>query len=255
MASEAELKQIMSLIDLTSLEGKDTVDDIQTLCEKAMANGVAAVCVFPTLVKAAKGFLSGSGIKVASVAGGFPAGQIPLELKENEVKYALDQGADEIDMVINRGRFLSRNYNDTADEITALKSLCGKRTLKVILETGELGAVANISRASALAMKAGADFIKTSTGKISVGATPESVRTMLQEIKIYFDASGRKVGIKPAGGIPDGKTAALYYNMTKEIVGPDWLQPSLLRFGASRLVDSLLSEMKGEKKDGQTTGY
>ncbi|MCC7301549.1 MAG: deoxyribose-phosphate aldolase [Bacteroidia bacterium] len=233
---------ILSLIDLTSLEGKDTAEDIHRLCEKALRHKVAAVCVYPTMVQTARQILSGSGIRVASVAGGFPGGQLPLRLKENEVRYALDEGADEIDMVINRGKFLEHNYNANSDEIASLKSLCGKRTLKVILETGELGSETNISRASALAIKAGADFIKTSTGKIPAGASPAAVAGMLLEIKRALAETGKRTGIKPAGGIPDAKTACGYIAMTRAVLGNEWISPERFRIGASRLVDQLAGE-------------
>lgn len=250
-ASPSDLKTCLGLIDLTSLEGRDTAEDIRRLCEKALRYKVSAVCVYPTLVRIAKKELEGSGIKVASVAGGFPSGKTSLDIKEQETKFALDEGADEIDMVIDRGKFLEREYQYTSDEIASLKSLCGKRALKVILETGELKTTESIARASGIAIKAGADFIKTSTGKIPVGATPEAVIAMLGEILSTFEKTGRRVGIKPSGGIPDAPTAALYFFLVREVLGQEWLTPSMFRFGASRLADAL----SGISNNSQGSGY
>lgn len=246
-----DLRLMMGLIDLTSLEGKDTSADIGRLCEKAQRHSVAGVCVYPMLVRYARKHLGNSNIRLASVAGGFPGGQIPLHLKEEETKFAIAEGADEIDMVINRGKFLEQEYNYTADEIASLKSICGNTTLKVILETGELGSLEMVARAADIAIKAGADFVKTSTGKISTGATPEAVMVMMNEIKKAFVSTGKKTGIKPSGGIPDAKTAAMYYFLVREVLGNDWLQSSLFRFGASRLVDAL----SGEDVKTRSGGY
>ena len=258
-----ELKLVLSCVDLTSLEGKDTEATIRELCTKAIKSNVAAVCVYPSLVSTASAALKDTSIKVASVAGGFPSGQLPLELKVEEAKYALQQGADEIDMVISRKEFLQKNYAFTVKEVTALKEICGNRTLKVILETGELETHENIALASRLAMEGGADFIKTSTGKINGNATLQDVWVMLQEIKKHFDRTGKLVGIKPSGGIADGATAIKYSRLTAALLGKDWLTPSFFRIGASRLVNNLMSEIDGldqsatmsEKKAQTNTHY
>lgn len=243
-----ELKRALSCIDLTSLEGKDTEASIQELCKKGITTGVAAICVYPTLVKTAKNALKNTTIKVASVAGAFPSGQLPLHLRLEEVKYALTEGADEIDMVINRGEFLGGNHAFTLQEVAAVKAVCGKTTLKVILETGELETTENIALASRLAIEGGADFIKTSTGKIAVNATLPYVYVMLKEIRAYRDQTGKKVGIKASGGIADGVTAVQYMRLTEQVLGKEWLQPALFRIGASRLVNNLVSELNNISK-------
>lgn len=234
-----ELERVLSCIDLTSLEGKDTDQSIATLCNKAMETGVAAVCVYPSLVKVAKNILNATSIKVASVAGAFPSGQLPLPLRLEEVKYALDEGADEIDMVISRREFLQGNYAFTSEEVAAVKAACGRATLKVILETGELETLENTALASRIAIEAGADFIKTSTGKITVNATLPHTYIMLKEIKMHYDKTGKRIGMKPSGGIADGETAVKYLRLTEELLGKEWLQPNLFRFGASRLLDKI----------------
>ncbi|MBA3971204.1 MAG: deoxyribose-phosphate aldolase [Bacteroidetes bacterium] len=254
-ASKEELKLALSLIDLTTLEGKDTAMKVKEMCRKAVESGTAAVCVYPALVSIAKSELNNSSQKVASVAGGFPAGQLPLNLRLAEAKYAIEQGADEIDMVISRGRFLEGDHEFVYDEVAAFKSVCGAVKLKVILETGELETLDNIRLASDIAINAGADFIKTSTGKIPVNATLQTMCVMLQAISDYYKETGIKCGIKPSGGISDGNTAAQYLRLTESIVGKEWLQPSLFRIGASRLVDTLIAEISGKehtnaKKDG-----
>ncbi len=239
---------ILGMIDLTTLEGSDTDDKVRKLCEKAMSfeglglglPNVAAVCVYPTLLGVARKALHGSGIKVASVAGAFPSGQSPLFVKVAEVSYAIDQGAEEIDMVISRGKFLEGEYNLVYDEIAAIVDTCGKAHLKVILETGELQSATNIRRASEIAMDAGAHFIKTSTGKVSPAATPEAMLVMLDAIKDHHESTGRKVGIKPAGGIADPETALKYYRLTQNVLGDAWMHKDWLRFGASRLADALV---------------
>ncbi|MBI4946336.1 MAG: deoxyribose-phosphate aldolase [Bacteroidetes bacterium] len=236
-ATKEELRLILSLIDLSSLEGKDNEKSISILCEKAKKFETAAVCVYPTLVATAKKNLNGTKIKIASVAGAFPSGQLPLNLRIEEVKYAISEGADEIDMVISRGKFLEENFNVVSEEISAFKKTCEGKILKVILETGELESIGNIRKASEIAIDAGADFIKTSTGKTSVNATLESVCAMLLTIK----DSGKKVGIKPSGGITDGETAVKYLRLTEKILGSGWLKPELFRFGASRLADSIFT--------------
>ena len=236
-AAKAELRLALSLTDLTSLEGKDNEKTIISLCEKAKNYKTSAVCVYPSLVSVAKKQLKGTKIKVASVAGAFPSGQLPLHLRMEEVKFAISEGADEIDMVISRGKFLEENYKAVSTEISAFKKICGEKTLKVILETGELKTPANIRKAAKTAIDAGADFLKTSTGKISANATMESVCVMLLAIK----DSGKKIGIKPSGGISEGDTASKYLRLTEKILGKEWLNPQLFRFGASRLADNIFS--------------
>lgn len=248
-----ELKLVLSCVDLTSLEGKDTEATIRELCTKAIKSNVAAVCVYPSLVSTASAALKDTSIKVASVAGGFPSGQLPLELKVEEAKYALQQGADEIDMVISRREFLQKNYAFTVKEVSAIKAVCGNKVLKVILETGELETAENIALASRLSIEGGADFIKTSTGKISGNATLADVWVMLQEIKQHFEKTGKKVGIKPSGGIADGETAVKYSRLTEKLLGKEWLTPALFRIGASRLVTNLMNEINGvEQPKAQT---
>lgn len=238
-----ELRAVLSCIDLTSLEGKDTDMRIRELCKKAVSTGVAAVCVYPTLVHSAKKVLKDTSIKIASVAGGFPSGQLPLKLRLEEVKYAIEEGADEIDMVISRREFLQKNYAFTKEEVASVKSVCGKATLKVILETGELESIENVALASRLAMEGGADFIKTSTGKINQHATPEHVFVMLNEIQIHYQQTGNRVGIKPSGGITDGAIAVQYLRLVQHILGKEWTRPALFRMGASRLVDNILKQV------------
>ena len=242
-ASKAELQLILSLIDLTSLEGKDNEKSISALCDKAKKFKTAAVCVYPTLVSVAKNNLKGTKIKVASVAGAFPSGQSLLKIRLDEVKFALDEGADEIDMVISRGKFLQGDFKFISKEVSAFKEVCKNKTLKVILETGELDSFENISRASEIAIESGGDFIKTSTGKIPVNATLESVCAMLLAIK----HSGKKNGIKPSGGISDSETAVKYLRLAENILGKSWLTPELFRFGASRLADNIFSQLSGNQ--------
>jgi deoxyribose-phosphate aldolase len=253
-ASKEELKLALSLIDLTTLEGKDTTERVKELCKKALDSGTAAVCVYPTLVSTAKAALKDSGKKVASVAGGFPSGQLPLKLRLAEAEYAIEQGADEIDMVISRGKFLEGDHEFIYAEIAAFKKTCGPVKLKVILETGELETLDNIRIASDIALNAGADFIKTSTGKIAVNATLPAICVMLLAIKDHYEATGKKCGIKPSGGISDGNTAAQFLRLTEMIVGKDWLAPDLFRFGASRLVDNLISEINGVQQSNSNKG-
>lgn len=239
---------ILGMIDLTTLEGADTDEKVRKLCMKAMSfhalgmglPDVAAVCVYPTLVAVARKALAGSGIRVAAVAGAFPAGLSPLYIKVAEVSYAVDQGAEEIDMVISRGKFLEGEYGFVYDEIAAIREACGGAHLKVILETGELQTATNIRRASEIAMEAGAHFIKTSTGKFPVAATPEAMLVMLDAMAAYHEKTGRQVGIKPAGGIAAPETALTYYRLTEATLGPQWLHKESLRFGASRLADALV---------------
>src|SRR6186713_1863778 len=245
------LKLAISMMDLTTLEGKDTPGKVAFLCRKAMqpadprydVPSCAAVCVYPNLVRAAKKFLGDSGVKVASVATGFPSGLMPLRLKLEEVRSAARDGADEIDMVINRGVFLAGEHARVADEIAATKEACGEAHLKVILETGELQTYDNVRIASEIAMRAGADFIKTSTGKVSPAATMPVTLVMLEAIRDYFYETGIRIGMKPAGGIRNAKQALAYLVMVKETLGDDWLSPDLFRFGASTLVNDVLMQI------------
>ncbi|MBQ0141480.1 MAG: deoxyribose-phosphate aldolase [Prevotellaceae bacterium] len=243
------LRQVFTCIDNTTLEGCDNRARVQTLCERSLKlqdqslqiGHVAAVCVYPVFVRQARQLLSGSGIKVASVAGAFPSGQSPLPVKLQEIKYALDEGADEIDMVISRGSFLEGDYAKVFDEIAAIRSLVADRTLKVILETGELQSEANIAKASEIAIEAGADFIKTSTGKIAVSATLEAAKVMLESIKKHHDNTGKWVGFKAAGGISTPEEVLKYYQLAVSIVGKEQTTNQFFRIGASRLTDRLFS--------------
>lgn len=230
---------MLSLLDLTTLEGNDTGEKVRRLCVKAMKYNVAAVCLYPNMVRPAKKVLKDSPVKVASVAGGFPGGMTSREIKIAEVKWALSEGADEIDIPISRGKFLEGEYNYVFDEIAEIKSACGKASLKVILETGELGTLDNVRKASEIAINAGADFIKTSTGKIQPGATLPATLVMLDAIHDYYQTTGKKVGIKPAGGIKTAEQALQYFILVRETLGNDWLTPELFRFGASSLIDDL----------------
>ena len=245
------LKIAISMMDLTTLEGKDTPGKIAFLCRKAMqpldpqyqVPSCAAVCVYPNLVRVAKKFLGNSGVKVASVATAFPTGLMPLKLKLEEVRTAVRNGADEIDMVIDRGVFLAGDHQRVFDEIAATKEACGPAHLKVILETGELQTYDNVRVASDIAMHAGADFIKTSTGKVSPAATMPVTLVMLEAIRDFFYATGIRIGMKPAGGIRTAKQALAYLVMVKETLGDDWLTPDLFRFGASTLVNDVLMQI------------
>jgi deoxyribose-phosphate aldolase len=251
------LKMVLSMIDLTTLEGMDTPGKIKQLCYKARhlhdsvpgIPTVAAVCVYPNYVALAKQELEKSQIKVASVATAFPSGNSSLEQKLNDVKRAVDQGADEIDMVISRGRFLAGDRTYVYDEIAAVKEVCGLARLKTILETGELGTLDNVRRASDIAIAAGSDFIKTSTGKIQPAATMPVTLVMLQAIRDHYFRSGEMVGMKPAGGISKSKLALHYLIMVKETLGPEWLDSHWFRFGASSLANDVLmqyvSQLKG----------
>jgi deoxyribose-phosphate aldolase len=241
--------------DLTTLEGQDTPGKVAALCSKAIrpdpsdpnVPSVAAVCVYPNLVPVAKARLEESGVKVASVATAFPSGQSPLRIKVAEVAAAVELGADEVDMVIDRGAFLSGRYAQVYDEIVAVKEACGDAHLKVILEVSELGTYDNVRRASLLAMAAGADFIKTSTGKLPGAATLPVQLVMLEAIRDVFDETGRRVGMKAAGGIRASKNAIQYLVQVNEILGPDWLTPDLYRLGASSLVNDILMQLRKEK--------
>ncbi|MDP4597063.1 MAG: deoxyribose-phosphate aldolase [Crocinitomicaceae bacterium] len=244
------LRMALSMIDLTTLEGKDTPAKVRQLCYKAQHLHdqaadlpiVAAVCVYPTMVGVAKQALGNSGIKVASVSTAFPSGQAPFEVKKLDTLYALDNGADEIDMVISRGRFLAGDYQFVYDEIAAIKALCGAARLKVIFETGELDSLDQVRKISDLAIAAGADFIKTSTGKIQPAATFPVVLTMLGAIKDHYDKTGQMIGMKPAGGISSSKLALQHLLLVKEVLGEAWLSNEWYRFGASSLANDLLMQ-------------
>jgi deoxyribose-phosphate aldolase len=253
-AKQAGIRLAISMLDLTTLEGKDSEGKVRQLCQKAMhpqpgdptVPHVAAVCVYPNLVPAAKAALSGSGVHIASVATGFPAGLVPLPVKLEETRRAVAMGADEIDMVIDRGAFLSGDYPGVFEEIVAVKAACGDAHLKVILETGELETYDAVRRASHLAMAAGADFIKTSTGKVQPASTPGVVLVMLEAIRDHYFETGRRVGLKPAGGIKTTKQALHLLVMVKETLGDAWLTPDLFRIGASTVTNDLLMQLVKE---------
>ncbi len=246
------LKMVLGMIDLTTLEGQDTPGKVRQLCQKAIhlhdalpdLPHVAAVCVYPTMVGVAKQALGDHDIKVASVATAFPSGMAPRQIKLEETRIAVDEGADEIDMVISRGAFLQGEYGYVFDEIAAIKEACGDAHLKVILETGELGTYDRVRRASVLAMHAGADFIKTSTGKIQPAATLPVTLVMLQAIRDYYYATDRMVGMKPAGGISNAKLAVHYLVMLRETLGTAWMTPDWFRFGASSLANDVLMQIQ-----------
>ncbi|MFA5298459.1 MAG: deoxyribose-phosphate aldolase [Lutibacter sp.] len=263
-SKEKGLKLALSMIDLTTLEGKDTKGKVQQLCYKGMhpheslnnLPTVAAICVYPSFVGIAKKALQGSDIQVASVATAFPSGQSSLEVKLLDVKYAVDQGADEIDMVISRGQFLAGNYQFVFDEIATIKEACGKAHLKVILETGELDTLNNVRKASEIAMYAGADFIKTSTGKIQPAATLPVTYVMLDAIKDFYLKTGKMVGMKPAGGISTSKIALQYLVMLNEVLGEKWMNKTYFRFGASSLLNDILMQLvKAETGIYQSPNY
>lgn len=250
------LKLALSMIDLTTLEGKDTTGKVQQMCYKAMhphdempdLPQVAAVCVYPKWVSLAKKTLEKSTIKVASVATAFPSGSLATEMKLQEVKFAVEAGADEVDMVISRSHFLQGDFQFVFDEIAATKAVCGKKVrLKVILETGELVTLDNVRKASQIAIAAGADFIKTSTGKIKPAATPQVTLVMLETIRDHYLKTGKMIAMKPAGGISDSKTALQYLVMLKETLGNNWLSPEWFRFGASSLTNDLLLQLAKQK--------
>ena len=248
------LKLALAMIDLTTLEGADSPGKVRQMCYKAkhlhdaMAElpHVAAVCVYPTLVRIAKEELKGSGINVAAVATGFPSGQYPLNVKLDDTRYAVSEGADEIDMVISRGHFLAGDYQYVFDEIAQVKEACGAAHLKVILETGELGTFDQVRKASDIAMHAGADFIKTSTGKVTPAATLPVTLVMLEAIRDFYHVTGKKIGMKPAGGISTAKTAIQYLVVLRETLGQDWMTPDLFRIGASRLANDILMQLAKE---------
>ncbi len=253
-AKVAGLKLAISMMDLTTLEGKDSPGKVRQLCQKARwpsddpsIPSCAAVCVYPKLVPVAKKALEGTNIKVASVATAFPSGLSALDVKLIDVRRAVEMGADEIDMVIDRGAMLAGEHGAVFDEIAAVKEACQQAHLKVILETGELGSYDCVRRASQIAMLAGADFIKTSTGKITPAATPPVTLVMLEAIRDYYYVSGKKIGMKPAGGIRTAKQALHYLVLVKETLGDEWLTPEMFRFGASTLLNDVLMQLEKEK--------
>jgi deoxyribose-phosphate aldolase len=242
-------------MDLTTLEGADTPGKVAALCSKAVRPqpgdpsipSVAAVCIYPSLVEDAVGHLRGSGVKVASVATAFPSGQTFLEVKLAETRDAVSAGADEVDMVIDRGAFLSGRYQKTYDEIVAVREACGSAHLKVILETAELGSYDSVRRASILAMAAGADFIKTSTGKVQPAATLPVSLVMMESIRDFHRETGRLVGFKPAGGIRTSKLAIAYLVLLWETLGTQWMTPDRFRLGASSLLNDVLMQIVKER--------
>ena len=249
------LQTAVSMIDLTTLEGKDTAGKVFALCQKAIRPDpsdrtvphVAAVCVYPTMVPFVKSALAGSGVNTASVATGFPSGQTFTDVKINETRQTVAAGADEIDMVINRGAFLSGEYQKVFDEIAEIKDACGPAHLKVILETGELGNYDQVRKASMIAMYAGADFIKTSTGKVGVNATLPVTLVMLEAIRDFYHETGKRIGMKPAGGISNAKLALAYLVVLYETLGGDWMTPDLFRLGASSLLNDILMQLHKEQ--------
>src|SRR6187401_1252880 len=243
------------MMDLTTLEGADTPGKVAALASKAIrpdpadtsVPSVAAICVYPNLVPPAVTRVEGTGVKVASVATAFPSGQSPLEGKLDEVRWVVELGADEVDMVIDRGAFLSGRYAKVYDEIVKVKEACGEAHLKVILEVAELGTYDNVRRASLLAIAAGADFIKTSTGKLSGAATLPVTLCMLEAIRDVYEETGKMVGMKPAGGIRTAKQAVQYLVVLHETLGLPWLTPDLFRFGASSLLNDVLMQIRKQK--------
>jgi deoxyribose-phosphate aldolase len=250
------LKLALNMIDLTTLEGKDTEGKVKQMCFKAMHVAddipglptVAAVCVYPNHVKTAKQVLKDSNVKIASVATAFPSGNSTLQIKLDDTRLAIDSGADEVDMVISRGEFLKGNYNFVFDEIAAIKNACGKSRLKVILETGELSTLDNVRKASEIAIHAGADFIKTSTGKIQPAATMPVTLVMLEAIKDHYLKTNVMVGMKPAGGISTAKIALQYLVMLNETLGSKWMTNEWFRFGASSLANDIVLQLGKEQK-------
>lgn len=245
------LKKVFQSIDFTTLEAFDNAEKIDRFCEKAMAFAktepflsLPSICIYSPFIRQAKAKLAGSGIHVATVACAFPSGQMPFDLKKKEVEYCVSEGADEVDMVISRGTFLAGRYDEVYNEIKSIRDICGKDVLlKVILETGELKTVENIRKASEMAILAGADFIKTSTGKVAVAATPLAAMIMIDTIKEYFEATGKMVGFKPAGGLSTVDDALTYYYLVKDVLGGEWLNSRYLRFGTSRLAEKVRDEI------------
>src|SRR3954469_1828018 len=249
------LKLALNMIDLTTLEGKDTEGKVKQLCYKALhlhdaypgLPTVAAICVYPSMVKTAKKALGNSGVKVASVSTAFPSGQAPRDVKIRDTRFAVSEGADEIDMVISRGKFLEGEYNYVYDEIATIKEACGNARLKVILETGELVTYDKVRKASDIAMYAGADFIKTSTGKVNPAATMPVTLVMLEAIRDFYYKTGKKIAMKPAGGISKAKLALHYLVMLNEVLGEEWMNNHWFRFGASSLANDILMQLMKQK--------
>ena len=257
------LNMIVSMCDLTTLEGEDTEGKVSQMVAKAIIpdpndldiNNVAAVCVYPSLVSIAKEKIGNSSVKVAAVSSYFPSGQVPMESKLLDTKYAIDSGADEIDIVINRKAFLEGDYRKVYDEILALKEVCGDVHLKTILEVGDLRTYENIRKASLISLAAGSDFIKTSTGKLSVGSSRQACYVMAKAVLDFRNLSGVSAGIKVAGGIRDAKDAIRYLVLIKEEMGNEWLTPDLFRFGASSLLDDVLKQIKKLKTGAYQASY
>jgi len=249
------LELAIRMMDLTTLEGADTPGKVRAMCAKAMVPDpsepsvphVAAVCVYPSLVPTARRALRGSEVKVASVATAFPSGQAPLDVKLADVRAAVEAGADEIDMVIDRGAFLSGQIGRVYEEVVAVKDACGDAHLKVILETGELGSYDAVRKASLVAIAGGADFIKTSTGKVTPAATLPVTLCMLEVIRDVHDETGLVIGMKPAGGIRTAKQSVQYLCLLHETLGPDWMTPDLFRFGASSLLNDVLLQLRKQR--------
>ncbi len=243
------------MTDLTTLEGADTPGKVRALASKALhpdpadptIPSVAALCIYPDLIEVARERLDGTSVAIAAVATAFPSGRSPLDLKVEEARRAAEAGADEIDMVIDRGAFLSGAYAKVYEEVRQVKEACGDAHLKVILETSELGTYDNVRRASLLAIAGGADFIKTSTGKVSPAATLPVTLVMLETVRDVYEETGRKVGVKAAGGIRHAKQAIAYLVTVNETLGPEWLTPDLFRFGASSLLNDLLLQIRKQK--------
>ena len=256
------LKLAISMMDLTTLEGKDTRGKVWALCQKAIRPDpsnpeiphVAAVCVYPAMIGFVQEALAGSGVHLASVATGFPSGQTFTSIKVEETRQAVAAGADEIDMVIDRGAFLSGNLQKVFDEVAEIKEACGPAHLKVILETGELAGYDQVRKASLIAMFAGADFIKTSTGKVGVNATLPVTLVMLEAIRDFHHETGKRIGMKPAGGISNAKLALAYLVLLYETMGPEWMTPDLFRFGASSLLNDVLMQLRKESTGAYQNG-
>lgn len=246
------LRDMFQSIDFTTLEATDNAPKIEEFCKKALSFSkekpslsLPAICIYSPFVRQAKSLLHGSGIKVATVACAFPSGQMPFDLKKAEVRYCVEQGADEVDMVINRGTFLEGRHDEVYEEIRGIREICdGGVHLKVILETGELKTIENIRKASEIAILAGADFIKTSTGKIQAAATPLAAIIMIDTIKEYYETTGKMVGFKPAGGMKTIDDALTYYYLVRNILGEKWLNKDYFRIGTSRLAEAIFETQK-----------